>query len=227
MAKRVYFIPRKDTEFFSFQKQLVDKIVANKVAWGIPDAAVNPLVARRSAYEPLHRKSQEKKDRTSGDVDRHRQSRKTYEKEIRKFVNAHIRFNDLISDSQRVSLSVPPRDTKPTPRGKIESSPTAGLIPMGGGSIEVICRRETDQDRPSMHQLADAIECRYVIVPTRMAINDPEAATKSQISKKAKFWIQAGDENAGKHFYGFFRWVNLTNPANSGPWSNAQSVIIA
>jgi hypothetical protein len=48
-----------------------------------------------------------------------------------------------------------------------------------------------------------------------------------QVSKKAKFIIECGVKNAGQHFYGFFRWVNLTNPSNSGPWSNARSVVIA
>jgi hypothetical protein len=227
MAKRVYFIPRKDTKFFSFQKQLVDKVVANKVAWGIPDAAITVLTDHRVAYEPRHVKAQNKNTRSMIDVMGHRQERKAYEKEIRKFVNAHIRFNDLISVSQRVSLGVMPRDTEPSPRPAITGTPMVWLSPMGGGTIEVICRRETDKDRPSMHQMADAIECRFIITPTRMVINDPDAATKTQIFKKAKFLIQTGTENAGKRLYGFFRWVNLTNPANSGQWSRAQEVVIA
>jgi len=32
---------------------------------------------------------------------------------------------------------------------------------------------------------------------------------------------------AGQSFYGFFRWTNLTTPANNGPWSDAQPVVIA
>lgn len=227
MGRRKDYISRKDTEFFSFQKQLVDKVVANKVAWSIPDAAVNPLVARRAEYEPLHRKSQNKNTRSMIDVVAHRQSRKLYEKEIRIFVKAYLMFNPLVPNSNKVGMGLNVRDTEPSPRPAITDIPMVGLTPMGGGAIDVMCRRETDQTRPSMHQMADAIECRYVIVPTRMAINDPEAATKSQISKKAKFWIQAGVENAGKHFYGFFRWVNLTNPANSGQWSSAHEAVIA
>jgi len=224
MGRRKDFMPRKDTEFFSFQRILVDKVVANKAAWGIPDADVNPLVARRTEFEPVRVKAQNKNTRTSVDVLAHRDMRKVYEKEIRAFVR---KYREFIPDTGKVGMGLAIHDTEPSPRGQIESIPVVALLPMGGGGIKVICWRETDQDRPSMHRLADAIECRFIIVQGRMAINDPEAAPKTQISKKAKFWIQAGDENAGKHFYGFFRWVNLTNPANSGQWSMAQTVIIA
>jgi hypothetical protein len=38
------------------------------------------------------------------------------------------------------------------------------------------------------------------------------------ISKKANFRIELGPQHSGKRFYAFFRWVNLSNPANSGDW---------
>jgi hypothetical protein len=38
------------------------------------------------------------------------------------------------------------------------------------------------------------------------------------ISKKANFRIELGPQHSGKRFYAFFRWVNLSNLANSGDW---------
>jgi hypothetical protein len=55
----------------------------------------------------------------------------------------------------------------------------------------------------------------------------PTACPEDLTSKKAKYTIRTGSENAGKRFYGFFRWVNQSNPANNGPWSDAITVIIA
>jgi len=228
MARRVYYIPRRDDDFFNFQGNLVNKVVANKTVWGIPDPAVNILTGHRSAFEPLYIKSQNKYNRTSVDVLAHRQSRKIYEKAIRTFVKAYLMFNPLVTDDKRVEMALTVRDTKPTPRGKIETIPMVGLISLGGGDIEVICREETDQTRPSMHRLADAIECKFVFVAIgTKPPDDPEAVARTQTSKKARFIIQCGDKQAGQRFYGFFRWVNLTNPANSGPWSRAQTVVIA
>ncbi len=228
MSKKVYYIPRKDDDFWNFQGHLVNKVVANKAAWGIPDSALNPLVARRAEYEPRYHKSQEKQSRTSADVFRHRESRKTYEKELRVFINAYIRFNSRISVGERTALGVPMPDTEPSPRPAISDTPTAFLRPLGGGSIKITCRRFADQNRPSIHPDADGIECRYAIVPKgEKPPQHSGDAPNVVVSKKARFIIECGDKNAGHSFYGFFRWVNISNPSNSGPWSNAKAAVIA
>ena len=236
MAKK-YYIPKRDGDFFSFQGNLVNKVVANKTAWGIPDPAVDVLVNHRTVYEPLYYKSQNKNSRTSADVFRHREERKAYEKDIRAFVNAHIRYNDRMTDADRLSIGVPARDPKPTPKPRIDDIPFVGLEPRGGGSIEVYCRRETDKNRPSMHDYADVIEVRFAFLPVhpqplpgagkRVEFPSPEECPEVRTSTKAHFFIRCGDKNAGQLFYGFFRWVNQTNPANSGSWSNALTVVIA
>lgn len=228
MAGKRDYMPKKDDDFFSFQGQMVNKVQANKAAWGIPDPAVDVLVNHRTVYEPLYYKSQNKTNRTSVDVLAHRQERKSYEKDIRAFVNAHIRFNGLISDSERLSIGVPPRDTEPSPKPKINDIPVVGLEPKGGGWIDVRCRTETDQTRDSMHKDADVIECRYVLFQVKgLPPNDPAKCPEVITSTRAHFIIKCGDENAGQRFYGFFRWANLTNPDNSGPWTNALTVVIA
>ena len=97
-------------------------------------------------------------------------------------------------------------------------------------SIEFWARVTTDQTRPSMHPLADAVECKYLIVPKgEMPPEDPDASgIKTVVSKKARFIISCGVKNAGDTFYGFFRWVNLTTPANSGDWTTKpKGVVIA
>jgi hypothetical protein len=218
----------RDDEFYNFQGKLVNEVVTNAAGWGIPAGEVTALTTRRAAYEPLYAKSQEKKDRTSGDVDRHRQMRKVYEKEIQIFVNAWIRYNALITRDERIEMGIPPRDFEPTPRGKIETIPVVELLPIGGGDIKVRCRVSKDQTRYSKHPLADGIEVKYTWVPKgEMPPEKPEDANKAQNSKKATFIIHCGPGNAGETFWGFFRWVNLTTPDNSGQWSNALKVVIA
>ena len=263
MPRRRYFIPLKDSEFMSFQRQLVTKVQAKKADWGIPDSAVDVLVAHRTKYEPLYQKASGKNTRSSVDVGSHRRERKAYEKAIRAFVNAHVRFNDRMTNVDRLSIGVPPRDPKNSPKPRIDDIPFVGLTPIGGGWIRVFCKRETDEDSPSMHNFADVIECRYALLPVRPvrdaitgdvktkqnSISDtlnvsngvrpqpiegkkfrfPSAGEcpQVQISTKARFIIKCGDENAGQKFYGYFRWVNLSNPANNGSWTNGLQVVIA
>lgn len=228
MARRIGYIPRRDDDFFNFQGKLVNEVVTNATPWGIPAPDVAALVTRRAAYEPLYTKAQEKKDRTAGDVDRHRQMRKTYEKEIQIFVNAYIRYNSLISRDERIEVGIPPRDTEPTPRGKINTFPIIGLRGLGGGDIKARCRVTTDQTRYSRHPLADGIEVKYTWVPKgELPPEKPEDCKNALVSKKAQFIIHCGPGNAGESFYGFFRWVNLTTPANSGQWTKAINVVIS
>mgnify|MGYP001559303047 CR=1 FL=1 len=47
------WIPTRYDDFYNKQRAYFERIVANKVAWGIPDTAIDPLVARRAEYEPL------------------------------------------------------------------------------------------------------------------------------------------------------------------------------
>jgi len=229
LKKGTNYIPQRDDDLFNFQGNLVNEVVTNAVAWGIPAPAVAALVARRAAYEPLYFKSQDKGNRTQADVLAHRQIRELYEKEIRVFGKAYLLFNPLVSDEDRRRMRLTVRDTEPTPRGKIISFPIIGLKGMGGGDIEVRCRVTTDQTRFSMHPLADAVECKYIFVPSgEMPPEDPDACPKTQTSKKARFIISCGVKNAGQSLYGFFRWANLTNPQNSGPWTTkAQGTVIA
>ena len=228
MAKSKDWIPKQDDDFYNKQKSYFELIVANKVAWGIPDSAVNQMISRRTAYEPLYYKSQEKKDRTAGDVDRHRQSRKTYEKELRTFINSYIRYNPAVPRDEKIAMGIPPRDIEPTPRPAISTVPVVEFKVLRGGEIEVTVRVTRDQTRPSKHPAADAVEVRYAMMPVGEL--PPEKAAQcagTQSSKKARFKIRLGEENAGKRLYGFFRWVNISNPANNGPWSDVQTVVIA
>jgi hypothetical protein len=229
MPVRKKYIPVRDDDFFTFQGNLVNIVVTNAAAWGIPAPSVAALVARRAEYEPLYLKSQDKGSRTRADVLANRQSRKLYEKEIRKFVKSWLISNDLVPDTKRVEMGLTIRDIEPTPRPKIVTFPIIGLRSVGGGSIEVRARVTTDQTRFSMHPAADAIECKFVFVPAgEMPPEDPETCPKTLVSKKARFIIPCGVKNAGQSFYGFFRWVNQSIPANSGDWTTkAQGAVIA
>jgi hypothetical protein len=222
------WIPKRDDDFYNKQKSYFELIVANKVAWGIPDAAIAPLLALQAEYVPLYDTIQDKKNRTGAEVAAYRDCRKRYATAWRAFHQERVLHNSLIPVADKVILVGKARDTEPTPRGKITTDPIIGLKPTSGGDIEVVCRVDKDQTRASMHPLADAVECRYTLLPVgEVPPDDPEALGKTQTSKKARFIIHGGAKNVGNRLHGFFRWVNLTNPQNNGPWSDVQTVVVA
>jgi hypothetical protein len=82
-----------------------------------------------------------------------------------------------------------------------------------------------------MHPLADFIEVKYIIQPSKdtpgsdtgggsdAILPTVEQAGNYFISKKALFIIELGNTHTGKVLIAFVRWANGSNPANSGPWS--------
>jgi hypothetical protein len=213
---------------YNAQGVYVNGVVVNAVAWGISAPAVAALVARRAEYEPLYHKLQDKNTRTKNDVVAHRRCRKIYEKELRDFHNEWIDGNSSISAEQKLILGGREKDIEPTPRGKIDLVPYIFLKAIGGGVIEVRSQTEKDATRVSMLKTADGIECRWLLVPKgEMPPEGYDDAKKTVVSRKARFTIDCGDKNAGDSFYGFFRWVNTSIPANSGLWTKALRAVIA
>ncbi|MFH0887763.1 MAG: hypothetical protein V1871_00970 [Planctomycetota bacterium] len=228
MAKKVDWIKTRDDDFFNQQGAYVDRVVANALAWGIPAPAVAALVTLRAEYEPLYTKVQDKKNRTGADVAAHRDCRNRFQTALRAFHKEWVVNNSLIPLADKVILVGKVRDTEPTPRGKIELVPYIFLKAIGGGVIEVRSQTEKDATRVSMLKTADGIECRWTLVPKgEMPPEGVDDAKKTVVSRKARFTIDCGDKNAGDSFYGFFRWVNQSIPANSGLWTKALRVVIA
>jgi len=224
MGAKKRFIPLRDDEFFNWQGNFVTLLLLYAVGWGIPLAAVTALSARRAEYEPLYHKAQNKTTRTKADVIAHRQMRDTYEGEIRAFVR---KYGDFIPDTGKADLNLTIRDTEPSPGGPIDDVPSVKVAGVGGGTIKVWCKVTEDKTLPSMHPDANVVEYRYILLETGdVAPSDPEDCPKGDSSSRARFTIKAGAKNAGKRFYGFFRWVNNHRPRQEGDWTNAISVIV-
>lgn len=222
------YIPVKDKDFFVFQDNLVTIVVANATAWSIPPAEVTALTDRQTEFEPLYTTAENKTTRSRSDVLAYRQSRKLYEKEIRAFVKAWLMFNPLVTDEQRSEMALTIRDTNPSPHPAITDIPIVALRVIGGGDIDARCKALKDQTRPSMHPAANLVDYRYVLLEVGdIPPADPEDYQKRDVSSRAKFIIRVGAKNEGKRLYAVFRWVNTAKPKQEGPWTDAQTVIIA
>ena len=138
------------------------------------------------------------------------------------------------------------KDTTPTPKGKINDVPYVQITPLGLGEVKMRSRTSEDATRSSRHPLSDGIEYKYLIVPESAGTSKPPATTSpgspstpaaigmvlpedctnSVVSKKALSTIALGSTASGKRLLLYARWVNLSNPANSGPWTQLMQTIV-
>jgi hypothetical protein len=217
MSKSKDWVPGPDNEFFDFEDTLVTEVVAKVIPWNIDPLKLAPVQAEKVIYDPLYNKIKNKATRNSTDITNHRIERKVYEKLIRTFAKENLFYNSSMTEADRQSIGIPPRDTIASPRPVISTDPNVKIKFLSGARVVFECREEADQTRPSMHADADEIEVVYQIGTPQPA--DPESCNKTVMSKKARFTILAGISNAGKKFFAFLRWRNSSEPQKSGPWT--------
>ena len=143
-----------------------------------------------------------------------------------------------ITQADRDTFNIHERDTTPTKRGKIDDTPVVQLEPTAVATVKIRVRTSHDAARSSIHPLADGVEIRYALVaPTSSNIGSgdseqipaptsktivptmPDEAPLSYVSTKALFLLELPETASGKRLYGFLRWINQTDPRNSGPWT--------
>lgn len=142
-----------------------------------------------------------------------------------------IAWSNNITQEDRNVFNLPARKTTRAHRGAMHGDiPLGDLHGIGGSRIKVRARIEEAAGRCRKHPLADAVEMKYLVMEVErnylkpmVTVND---CTHSVISKKASFVMEAGQENLGKRLAAFLRWVNFSNPANNGPWSQMLNVIV-
>lgn len=122
-----------------------------------------------------------------------------------------------ITLADRNTLNLKVRDTVPSARTAITTAPTVKGKSMEGANVSLECRVVSDSTRTSRHPDADAVEVRYNVGTTAPA--NPAACTRSHTNKKSRFTIETDIADAGKKFYAFVRWVNLSDASKNGPWS--------
>lgn len=212
------YIPRANGKFDLFQSNLVKMVVDNAATWNIPIAEVNILQANSIKYGKLYKAIFNKGNRTQMQVMKHDQFReKTFEPDIRVFVNSFLRVNKSIDAAALSAMGIPERKKRRRHRTKIETAPNVFIENIATIWLRFVCRIESHYGKGSIHPESDGIEFRYSIGTKP---DNPKKATYSRISKKAHFILKFEEEHRGKTVYIYARWINLVNDDLSGPWCN-------
>jgi hypothetical protein len=140
--------------------------------------------------------------------------------EIIEFINPllfRMAGSSQVTLADKNTLLLPAVKRTRKPRLPIETAPNTSMSPMEGGTILVSNRVDKSEKRDKMHPDADALEMVFKIGGTPPTT--PLECSGNFMSSKAKFIFQGGMENDGKKLFAYTRWVNLTDPSKTGPWS--------
>lgn len=244
-------IPKADGAFNSYINSTADYLAegtpTHAVRLGLSVTQTTEWTDRRTAWNLIYAKHNDASKRTPT-VIAEKDSQKAAFVAFANPVLGALKYNPALTQDDRGAFNLPERDA-PTERGEITDAPYGKLMPMDGGKMQVRVRSTADGNRASKHADADHLEMRYELVDASKgeAVPDPNTlppgpggpvttkpgvpatakdCTQSVISKKAIFIVQLGQESSGKRIYAFFRWVNASKPANSGPWSTVQQTVV-
>ena len=210
------YIPRPNADFNNFQHNIATKVAANAVAWNIPNAEVNALSSTSAAYGNIYNIISNKGSRTMWQVHEYNALRKTYEADLRKFVNSYLRNNKNIEAAAFTSMGIPQRGKRRKNRSAITDAPELIAQSVPGAFVRFWCRQQNHDGRASIHPESDGVEIRYSIGTEPVDFNH---AQHTFVSKKAHIRLPVKLEWRGKNLYAYARWVNLADHNRSSGWS--------
>jgi len=198
--------------------------IANYVRLGITVAQRNAWAAKRNDWNAIYALYVNRATRTGPVIEDKDKAMKAFIVLVQPLLNI-IAASPAITSNDYAAFNIKERDTEPTPKPAITTAPFAKVLPIGGGKVKVRVRVLGNSTRASMHPDADAIEMRYTIgnVPP----TSQEEAEETRSYKKALRTFGFGQAQAGKRLYAFYRWLNETDEAKSGPWSTMVQTVIA
>lgn len=106
----------------------------------------------------------------------------------------------------------PTRPTEP-----IEEVVVLDLNPVGGGTMRVRGRQTAQAKRGKIPETAKAIEVCWTVGTAPPA--SPLDCTENIISSRSTFTMNVGAENHNLNIYAFARWIDTSNAARAGAWT--------
>ena len=241
MSNKNLRIPTRDSEFNIYQQEVRNYLNADSVQSATGNSPVSPLPLFNwerlgitpqemeninflgKDWENFYPHTMERHTRTPALVEEKNSIKTEFDYFIRP-VLGRIEKSPNITPADRNALHLPKHDTVATRRPKITDPPSVKIFSLEGGLLKFRVRVNNDATRASMNPLADAVELRYKIGGA--APKSVEECVSSEMNKKSIFFLKTGIIPSGRKIWCYLRWINLSSPEQTGPFSPlAQAVI--
>ena len=221
MYNRRDYIPRNVLQFLALCKGVLNNVNANKAAWShIPAPAIAKMSAMVDDLEVAIDLAAAQRTPANTFARNTKQAETT--KALRQFVNQYLRF-EPVTDTNRVEMGIPNRDTIPTPVGDPVGQAEADISYPGRTQLVLNIKHVTGTPHDSR-----AYYGYRIYYGVFAADHTPPQSGKdlhvSKFSRKKRNLFNFQPEDSSKTAYFCIRYEN--GKGGAGPWGPMCSAII-
>jgi hypothetical protein len=177
-------------------------------------AAIEAYLAAYEAYEtvktPEHRLDKDVKQKAAVS-------------QMRNFANQSIRFNEAMSEQDKLHMGIAPADTTSTAQTAPTSQPDTDVLPTSNHFEHVVRALNHDTARPVKPE--DAYGVRYAWQVGGEKPGSGANIAKTKLSRKTRFVVSYTEEEKGKTAYYSTCYEN--SKGDQGTWSPVVEALIA
>jgi hypothetical protein len=196
-------------------------LVANLTRFGIPTSKVEPLQLEVEEFETAQTKAEHP---NAGKADRLNRKEKAsaVSKAVRAFVNANLRYNEAVTDEDRVNMGLTVPDTTSTPSHEPDTIPVVTRIdPSIIMRLSLHFKDSRSKSRAKPVNVHGTEICWAILDVPPVTTAD---LIYSAFSTRSPHTFVFEENQRGRTVWFRLRWENMRG--QKGPWSELYSAII-
>ena len=214
------FIPRPDTQFNEWQKNLIARMGRGASIWGIPAETMSEIENEQATFQSRYAAAESPSTRTRAAVVMKDEARKSFESLLRVTLKAYVTYNPAVTPEDRVNMGLPIHKTTRTSVGVPATYPEY--------TVETALRqiiihfRDAGKDHRAKPAGVGGALIRWDILET-----PPTKAIEllnSVLDTASPYTLKFTENQRGSRVYFAIAWQNTKGEI--GPWSEIGMAIV-
>jgi hypothetical protein len=218
---RKNYLPSNTLVFKNMVHNIYMQVNTDHVRWDISQAAISKLDAPLDNFNAAADKSENPETRTASAIRHRNETRATFEKVLRPFIQGHLIHNSLVTEHDLIKMGLPVHDHTPTPSPVPDQSPYIQIYMPSPAVLEIKFggKDERRHGKPfGMH----GIEVHWILSETPP--NKWSELTQIEFITRSPLRLSFEADKRGMQFYIAARWQNTRGV--KGPWTEIINAIV-
>ncbi|MDR1563157.1 MAG: hypothetical protein LBS54_08795 [Dysgonamonadaceae bacterium] len=218
--KKKYYLPKAFAELTSWLRNFIETLAEHPTRFGVPKDVFDDLEEKASEFYDANIVAD---SHNAGKVDKalRRDKANTVSKAVRNVVNRYLRYNDDITDDQKVNLGIPVRDIIKTNIDPPKTYPGMTLRINDYMNISISLREPGSKSKAKPYGTIGAL-IKYDVLDAKPL--DHTQLSRSVLATRTPRIIRFPASERGCTAYISAAWQN--EKGETGPWTLIQSILI-